>query len=50
MSHGKSMKRKILRAIILGSIALVVLLGAAWQEQAQEPKHCIPTWPRLSNT
>jgi hypothetical protein len=38
MSHEKSMKPKILRAIILGSIALVVLLGAAWQEQAQDTK------------
>ena len=47
MSHEKSMKRKILRAIILGSIALVVLLGAAWQEQAQDTKAPYPNMAPL---
>ncbi len=47
MSHGKSMKRKILRAIILGSIALVVLLAAAWQEQAQDTKALYPNMAPL---
>ena len=41
------MKRKILRAIILGSIALVVLLGAAWQEQAQDTKAPYPNMTPL---
>ena len=47
MSHEKSMKRKILRAIILGSIALAVLLGAAWQEQAQDTKAPYPNMAPL---
>jgi len=47
MSREKSMKRKILRAIILGSIALVVLLGAAWQEQAQDTKAPYPNMAPL---
>jgi hypothetical protein len=47
MSHEKSMKRKILRAIILGSIALVVLLGAAWQVQAQDAKTLYPSMAPL---
>jgi hypothetical protein len=47
MSHEKSMKRKILRAIILLSIALVVLLGAAWQEQAQDTKAPYPNMAPL---
>jgi len=32
------MKRKILRTITLGSFALVVFLGAAWQVRAQDAK------------
>ena len=47
MSHEKSMKRKILSAIIRGSIALVVLLGAAWQEQAQDTKAPYPNMAPL---
>jgi hypothetical protein len=38
LSREKSMKRKILRTITLGSFAPVVLLGAAWQVQAQDAK------------
>ena len=36
------MKRKILRTIALGSFALVVVLGAAWQAHAQDTKTPYP--------
>ena len=36
------MKRKILRTIALGSFALVVVLGAAWQAHAQDAKTPYP--------
>ena len=49
LSREKSMKRKILRTITLGSFALVVFLGAAWQVQAQDAKIRIPAWPRWIN-
>ena len=47
MSYEKSMKRKVLRAIILGSTALVVLLGAAWQVQTQDAKAPYPSMAPL---
>src|ERR1700677_3708087 len=37
------MKRKILRTIALGSFALVVVLGAAWQAHAQDAKTPYPS-------
>jgi hypothetical protein len=36
------MKRKIIRTITLGSFALVVMLGAAWQAHAQDAKTPYP--------
>jgi len=47
LSRGKSMKRKILRTITLGSFALVVFLGAAWQVQAQDAKTPYPSMAPL---
>jgi hypothetical protein len=41
------MKRKILRTIILGSFALVVFLGAAWQVQTQDAKEPYPSMAPL---
>jgi len=41
------MKRKILRTITLGSFALVVFLGAAWQVQAQDAKTPYPSMAPL---
>jgi hypothetical protein len=41
------MKRKILTTIILGSFALVVFLGAAWQLQAQDAKTPYPSMAPL---
>jgi hypothetical protein len=41
------MQRKILRTIALRIFALVVVLGAEWQAQAQNAKvHRIRAWPR----
>jgi hypothetical protein len=37
-SQEKSMQRKILRAVALRTFALVVVLGATWLAQAQDPK------------
>jgi hypothetical protein len=37
------MPRKILRMIALSSFALAVVLGAAWQSQAQDPKSPYPS-------
>jgi hypothetical protein len=42
-SQEKSMQRKILRAVALRSFALVVVLGATWQAQAQDPKTPYPS-------
>ena len=36
------MKRKTLRAIALGSFAMVVMVAAAWQAQAQDAKAPYP--------
>src|ERR1700678_117633 len=36
------MKRKVIRTIALGSFALVVMLGAAWQAHAQDTKTPYP--------
>ncbi len=47
VSREKSMKRKILRTITRGSFALVVLLGAAWQVQAQDAKAPYPSMAPL---
>src|ERR1700719_3360525 len=47
LSREKSMKRKILRTITLGSFALVVFLGAAWQVQAQDAKTPYPSMAPL---
>jgi len=41
------MKRKILRTIAVSSFALVVLLGAAWQAQAQDAKTPYPSMAPL---
>ena len=41
------MKRKILRTITLGSSALILLLGAAWQVQAQDAKAAYPSMAPL---
>jgi hypothetical protein len=43
----KSMKRRIVRTIALRSLALVVLLGAAWQAQAQDAKAKYPNMAPL---
>src|SRR5208282_5108147 len=40
---GKSMNRKIVRAIVLGSFALALGLGVAWQAQGQEAKTLYPS-------
>jgi hypothetical protein len=37
------MQRKILRAVALRSCALVVVFGATWQAQAQDPKTPYPS-------
>ncbi len=47
VSQEKSMKRKILRTITLGSYALILLLGAAWQVQAQDAKAAYPSMAPL---
>ncbi len=47
VSREKSMKRKILRTMTLGSFALAVLLGAAWQVQAQDAKAPYPNMAPL---
>jgi hypothetical protein len=41
------MKRKIIRTITLGSFALVVMLGAAWQAHAQDAKKPYPSMAPL---
>jgi hypothetical protein len=41
------MKRKIIRTITLGSFALVVMLGAAWQAHAQDAKTPYPSMAPL---
>jgi hypothetical protein len=41
------MKRKIFRTIALGSFALVAMLGAAWQAQAQDAKTPYPSMAPL---
>src|ERR1700674_5563299 len=41
------MKQKILRATTVGSLALVIMLGAAWQAQAQDAKAPYPTMAPL---
>jgi len=41
------MKRKILRTITLGSFALVVFLGAAWQVQPRDAKTPYPSMAPL---
>jgi hypothetical protein len=41
------MKRKIIRTIALGSFALVVVLGAAWQAHAQDAKTPYPAMAPL---
>ena len=41
------MKRKIIRTITLGSFALVVVLGAAWQAHAQDAKAPYPSMAPL---
>jgi hypothetical protein len=41
------MKSKALRTIVLGSFALVVVLGAAWQAQAQDAKTPYPSMAPL---
>ncbi len=40
---GKSMNRKIVRTIVSGSFALALVLGVAWQAQAQEAKTPYPS-------
>jgi hypothetical protein len=47
MSHRKPMQRTILRTIALGSLALAVALGAAWQAQAQDAKAPYPSMAPL---
>src|SRR6266705_5232648 len=47
VSQEKSVKRKILRTITLGSSALILLLGAAWQVQAQDAKAAYPSMAPL---
>ena len=50
-SWEKSMRRKGLRTFVGRSLALVVVLGAAWKaRKLKTPKHHIRTWPRLTNT
>jgi len=46
----KSMQRRILRKIALRSFALVVVLGAVWQAQAQDAKAPYPSMAPLDNT
>jgi hypothetical protein len=46
-SQEKSMQRKILRMIALRHFALVVVLGAAWQAQAQDAKAPYPSMAPL---
>src|SRR6266481_430104 len=41
------MKRRVLRTTTLGSVALVVFLGAAWQVQAQDAKTPYPSMAPL---
>jgi len=43
----KSMQRRILRKIALRSFALVVVLGAVWQAQAQDAKAPYPSMAPL---
>jgi len=47
VSHEKLMERQILRTIALRSFALVVILGAAWQAQAQDGKTPYPSMAPL---
>jgi hypothetical protein len=47
LSQEKSMKRKTLRTIASRSFALVVVLGAAWQAQAQDAKTAYPSMAPL---
>jgi predicted outer membrane protein len=42
------MKRKILSTITVRSFARVILLGAAWQAQAQDAKASYPTMTPLA--
>ena len=44
------MQRRILRKIALRSFALVVVLGAVWQAQAQDAKAPYPSMAPLDNT
>src|SRR5258706_14047103 len=47
ISQEKSMNRKTFRTITFRSFALVVLLGAAWQAQAQDSKAPYPSMAPL---
>jgi hypothetical protein len=47
ISQEKSMNRKTLRTIAFRSLGLVVLLGTAWQAQAQDPKTPYPSMAPL---
>src|SRR5260370_32412497 len=47
LSQEKSMKRNALRVIVLGSFALVVVVVAAWQAQAQDAKTPYPNMAPL---
>src|SRR6267154_2177691 len=47
LSREKSMKRRVLRTTTLGSVALVVFLGTAWQVQAQDAKTPYPSMAPL---
>jgi hypothetical protein len=47
LSQEESMKRKTLRAIASRSFALVVVVAAAWQAQAQDAKTPYPSMAPL---